>query len=114
MPGMVLLLLALYPLIWIGVHTYIHYQSISTSITNFDYKFSSAIGAVFNHSPHAFIVGGFALLVAIQLIGLGMQALQSKRYFEELFFQGSQKYQAKYKPENDQSEYAKNECFRNL
>lgn len=114
MPGMALLLLALYPLIWICIHTYIHYQNIAVSVTNIDYKFSSAVGTVFDHSPHAFIVGGFALLAGIQLVGLGMQALQSKRYFEELFFQGSQTYSDKFKSENNQCEYEKTDRLRNL
>ena len=36
--------------------------------------------------PHSFIVGGIALLVAIQLISLGLLSLQKKRYFEELYY----------------------------
>ena len=51
----------------------------------FDYRFSDAIAAAFRQAPHAFIVGGISLMVALQLISLGILALQSKRYFEELF-----------------------------
>jgi hypothetical protein len=54
-----------------------------------DYRFSEAVGEAFRLAPHAFIVGGVALLVAIQLISLGLLALQKKRYFVELFYMGS-------------------------
>ena len=36
-----------------------------------------------------FIVGGIALMLSIQLISLGILALQSKNYFEEIFHLGT-------------------------
>ena len=39
--------------------------------------------------PHSFIVGGFSLVIAVQLISLGLLATQTKRYFEELFHLGT-------------------------
>jgi len=59
---------------------------------SFDYRLSEAISAAYSQSPHSFIVGGIALLVAIQLISLGFLAYQKKRYFQELFFLGSSMY----------------------
>ncbi len=47
---------------------------------------------VYHHSPHAFIVGGIALLVSVQLVSLGLLSAQSKRYFEELFHLGTLSY----------------------
>lgn len=51
----------------------------------FDDRFSMAIGEVFRSRPHAFIVGGITLMLAIQVLSLGFISLQNKRYFEETF-----------------------------
>jgi hypothetical protein len=72
-------------LIWTLVNSVRNYQSLAFSNRAFDYKLSDAIGMAFRDSPHAFVVGGFALIVGIQLFNLGLMALQNKRYFEELF-----------------------------
>jgi glycosyltransferase involved in cell wall biosynthesis len=88
-PGLVLILASLYPIIWAFIHTFIHYQNLPPSMQPFDYRFSDAVAGAFRQSPHAFIVGGFSLIVALQLISLGILALQSKRYFEELFHLGT-------------------------
>ena len=97
--GLALLLLALYPITWIFIHTFSHYQNLPPSSAPFDYRFSDAVAAAFNQAPHAFIVGGIAVMVAIQLLSLGVLALQSKRYFEELFHLGTTIFKA-----NNQSE----------
>jgi hypothetical protein len=55
-------------------------------------SFSQAISVSFQISPHSFIVGGIALLAAIQLISLGILSAQNKRYFEELFYLGTSVY----------------------
>ena len=39
--------------------------------------------------PHTFIVGLLSLMLAFQLLGMGMLALQSKKYFEEVFYLGT-------------------------
>jgi glycosyltransferase involved in cell wall biosynthesis len=89
LPGLLVFLLSLYPLGWVVVHSIDKYRSLSQTGLSFDYRLSDAIGAAFRLSPHSFIVGGVALLVAIQLISLGFLAFQQKRYFEELFYLGS-------------------------
>jgi glycosyltransferase involved in cell wall biosynthesis len=89
LPGLLVALLAAYTLGWVGWNVAQRYAELSGS---FDPRFSQAVGDVFDHSPHAFIVGGIALLVAIQLISLGVLSAQSKRYFEELFHLGSLAY----------------------
>jgi glycosyltransferase involved in cell wall biosynthesis len=91
-PGFGLMLLALYPIIWALIHTFSYYKSIAHVDASFDYRISQAFAAAFDQSPHAFIVGGIALMVAIQLISLGFLAYQSKRHFEELFHLGSNIY----------------------
>lgn len=89
LPGFGLLVLSLYPLTWTLIHTISYYKKLTPVKMTIDYRFSEAIGAAFKLSPHSFIVGGIALMVAIQLISLGFLALQKKRYFEELFHLGS-------------------------
>jgi len=89
LPGLLIFLLSLYPLTWTIIHTINKFRALSDVNLPFDYKLSEAIGAAFRLSPHSFIVGGVALLVAIQLISLGFLAFQQKRYFEELFYLGS-------------------------
>jgi len=89
LPGLMVLVVSLYPLFWTVFHTIQKYRDLAGSGLSFDYRLSEAIGYAFRLSPHSFIVGGIALLVAIQLISLGLLALQKKRYFDELFFLGS-------------------------
>jgi hypothetical protein len=89
LPGVTLILLSLYPLIWTFIHSFGYYRSLAATNLSFDYRISEAIAAAFKLSPHAFIVGGFALMIGVQLFSLGALALQKKRYFEELFHLGS-------------------------
>jgi len=85
-PGAVIFALSLYPLTWTVLNTIREYRRIANPALTFDYRLSEAIGTAFRTSPHAFIVGGIALLVAIQLVSLGFLSLQKKRYFEELYY----------------------------
>ena len=88
-PGLLFIMLSFYPLGWTVAHSVDYFQELSsTRLSLFD-RLSDAIGMSFNLSPHAFIVGGFALVIGIQLSNLGLMALQNKRYFEELFFLAS-------------------------
>lgn len=88
-PGLTLMALSLYPLAWVIIHTLQAYRGLAASGFGFDGRLSEAVGQAFKLAPHAFIVGGVALLVSIQLISLGLLALQKKRYFVELFYMGS-------------------------
>lgn len=87
-PGMLLSLLSLYPIGWAFIHSIRYYEALAAGSASIDFQFSDAIGAAFRQSPHAFIVGGFALIVGIQLLSLGLLALQKKRYFDELYSLG--------------------------
>ena len=84
MTGFVLLIVATYIGIWIIINTYSIYPDIPPG-QYFDDRFSNAIAALFTKRPHAFLVGGFTLVVALQFLSTGFLSLQSKRYFEELF-----------------------------
>lgn len=83
--GALLLLIALYVIGWIFYNTMMIMPQLVIEPHFIDDRFSLAIGKVFSSSPHAFVVGGFTLLLAIQFISLGLLSLQSKRYYEELF-----------------------------
>ena len=84
-PGIFLMLLSFYPITWAFIHSAKHFQKLSAAELSFDYRLSDAIGMAFSQSPHSFVIGGFALMIGIQLFSLGVIALQKKRYFEELF-----------------------------
>jgi glycosyltransferase involved in cell wall biosynthesis len=83
--GFILLLISLYIIGWIFINTFQILPTIQIDPEFFDERFSMAVGKVFQHSPHAFYVGGITLVLAIQILSLGFLSLQSKRYFEELF-----------------------------
>lgn len=85
LPGFFVLILSIYPLTWTVIHTITQYQKLAYQGLEFDHHLSGAISEAFKLSPHAFIVGGVALVVAIQLISFGFLALQNKRNFDELF-----------------------------
>jgi glycosyltransferase involved in cell wall biosynthesis len=89
-PGLLLFLLAIYPIAWALIHAISFYGSVAGPGGN--YTFSAAVSEAFRISPHSFIVGGVSLMIAIQLISLGILALQNKRYFEELFHLNSRGY----------------------
>lgn len=88
-PGLLLFVLSLYPLSWTIIHTLRAYARLAAAGASVDYRLSDAIGAAFKIAPHAFVVGGIALLVSIQFISLGLLALQKKRYFVELYYLNS-------------------------
>jgi glycosyltransferase involved in cell wall biosynthesis len=90
-PGLALLLFALYVNTWTVIHFFEQYQTLS-QYTWFFSRASVAVGAAYSQFPHTFIVGGLALMLAIQLISLGILALQSKSYFEEVFHLGTSIY----------------------
>jgi glycosyltransferase involved in cell wall biosynthesis len=89
LPGVILILISLYPIGWALIHAVVHYQSLPPSDLSALDRFSASVAMAFSQSPHSFIVGGITLMIAIQLLSLGFMALQSKRYFEELFHLGS-------------------------
>ena len=90
-PGFGLLLFAFYVNGWMLVHFYNHYQSLGQYSWFFS-RASAAVSAAYKEFPHTFIVGGLASILAIQLISLGILALQSKSYFEEIFHLGTSLY----------------------
>ena len=86
-PGLVLLLFALYVNTWMLIHFLEQYQSLSQH-TWFFSRALAAEGAAYLQSPHTFIVGLLSSMLAVQVLSLGILALQSKSYFEEIFHLG--------------------------
>lgn len=85
-PGVILLLMALYALGWAAWHVISFLPEHSGS---FVWIITEATGDAFGLSPHSFVIGGIALIVAFQLISIGIISAQNKRYFEELWYQGT-------------------------
>lgn len=83
--GVFLLIIALYVIFWIFINTFRVMHDLTLDPQFLDDKFSMAIGMVYKARPHAFFVGGITLILAIQIISLGLLSLQKKRYFEEQF-----------------------------
>jgi glycosyltransferase involved in cell wall biosynthesis len=85
-PGLIVLALSLVSLGWATYHTFRFWASPEID------EFSNAVLAAFQLSPHAFVVGGISLIVAIQLVSLGILSAQNKRYFDEMFHLGTSVY----------------------
>lgn len=81
-PGLAVLAAAAYTLGWVVYRIALHFGDVPGDL---DARLTESIRLAYEAAPYAFVVGGIALLVAIQLISLGTIALQSERYFKELF-----------------------------
>jgi glycosyltransferase involved in cell wall biosynthesis len=84
LPGLLLLLFSIYVNGWVVTHFLSHFQLLS-QYASFFARASAAVSAAYAQSPHTFIVGISSLMLGIQLVGLGILALQNKNYFEEIF-----------------------------
>jgi glycosyltransferase involved in cell wall biosynthesis len=84
LPGLVLLLFSMYVNFWMFIHFFAALATLPPQSRDATEAFALAYA---NH-PHTFIVALLSLMLSLQLIGLGVVALQSKRYFEELYYLG--------------------------
>jgi glycosyltransferase involved in cell wall biosynthesis len=82
LPGLLLLVFSLYVNVWLVIHFLEAFFALSPDVTG---RLSVAVANAYRDFPHTFIVGLFSLTLSIQLISLGLVALQSKTYFEEMF-----------------------------
>ncbi len=85
-PGLILLLVALYSLGWVVWHVVDVYGEPSQFGNS---GVTAAIENAYSEAPHAFLVTGITGVLALQLITLGVIAAQAKRYFEELYHLGT-------------------------
>jgi glycosyltransferase involved in cell wall biosynthesis len=86
LPGLLLLAFAIWTNVWMFVHFFEAWRELGPIEGD---RISAAIAQAYRDFPHTFIVGLLSLMLAIQLIGLGILALQAKNYFEEVFHLGS-------------------------
>ncbi|TKB23966.1 glycosyltransferase family 2 protein [Desulfopila sp. IMCC35006] len=100
LPGLFFAVLSCYSTFWVFAHTIENLPLVHHLGSSFATRFSAAVAQAFQQAPHTFIISGMALMLAIQLISLGILALQGKSYFEELFYLGTDIYKAKRHPNN--------------
>jgi glycosyltransferase involved in cell wall biosynthesis len=86
-PSLIFFVLSLYTNAWALVHCWTNYQKLH-QVTPFP-DVTDAIAHAFAQAPHTFFIGGTTMMIAIQLLSLGVLSLQNKSYFEELFFLGT-------------------------
>ncbi|MBD2544121.1 MULTISPECIES: glycosyltransferase family 2 protein [Planktothricoides] len=72
---------------WVLIHTFTNYQNLPADW--FLDRFSDAVAGAFHQAPHTFIIGGMTLMLAIQLVSLGIISMQTKSNFEEMFYLGT-------------------------
>lgn len=88
MPGFALILLSLYPIGWAFIHTVQFLTSNPENTKTALLPLSQALAFSYNLAPHAIVIGGFGLIIGLQLFCFGILSLQKKRYFDELFHLG--------------------------
>ena len=93
LPGLALLGFSLFACSWAFIHFLEHYQ-LTTQYPDFGRRASAAMAAAFAQAPHTFVIGGIAGMLAVQFVSLGILALQSKSYFEEIFHLGTTVYKS--------------------
>lgn len=86
MPGLVLLLFSFYVNAWMVVHFFTELVALPADLPGS--RASAAVAEAYQKHPHTFIVGLLSLMLSVQLVGLGVLALQAKKYFEEVFYLG--------------------------
>ena len=92
-PGLGLLVFSLFASAWAFIHFLEHYAVLHHHQT-FGLRASAALAAAFTQAPHTFVIGGISGMLGIQLMSLGILALQSKSYFEEVFHLGTTIYKS--------------------
>jgi glycosyltransferase involved in cell wall biosynthesis len=85
LPGAAMLLFSMYCNAWMFIHFFRQYDRLRQYDWFMD-RASFAVAAAYEQFPHTFTVGLLSLMLAIQLIGLGIMAMQNKKYFDEIFY----------------------------
>jgi glycosyltransferase involved in cell wall biosynthesis len=92
MPGLALFLFSMFSTGWALIHSYDQFRLLASQYPEFGRRASASVAAAFVLAPHTFILGGITGMLSVQLISLGILALQSKSYFEEIFHLGTTVY----------------------
>jgi glycosyltransferase involved in cell wall biosynthesis len=85
LPGVALMIFASYTIVWMFIHFFRQFRLLTQYTWVLD-RASFALAEAYAKFPHTFIVGLLSLMLAIQLLGLGILAMQNKKYFEEIFY----------------------------
>ncbi len=86
-PGLLVLILAIYSNVWMFIH--IHEEYAKLQGFSFLSGITEAFKIAYNIQPHTFLISFLSSMLSIQLISTGLQSLQAKYYFEELFSLGT-------------------------
>jgi len=89
LPGALLIFFALYPTTWMFAHFFHFFFGEFANLGWLPSRASQSVAAAFELAPHTFFIAGIAWMLGIQLVSLGILALQSKSYFEEIYHLGS-------------------------
>ena len=90
-PGALVLMFALYAMVWFLLHFLTAYKA-NVQYSGFFQRCTESVELAYVDNSHTFVVGGVALILAVQLISLGILSMQNKRYFEEVFYLGTSIY----------------------
>jgi len=88
LPSLVFLGLGLYSASWAVIHSWTAYQEMVVTATSL-LDPTIAVATAYQQAPHTFIISGVLLMLGVQLFSLAVLAVQSKYYFEELFYLGT-------------------------
>ncbi|MEM7698399.1 MAG: glycosyltransferase family 2 protein [Verrucomicrobiota bacterium] len=91
-PGLLMLLIAMVCTVIALAHIPTHFDPTVTGSFLDQLKF--AIDSAYDAHGYAFVGTGILLILAVQLLTLGVMSMQSKRYFEELFHLGTTVYRS--------------------
>ena len=87
LPSLIFFGISVYANGWAFIHTLNNYNQLAQTQSNPD--ITVAVARAFAQAPHTFFIGGMMLMLAIQLFSLGVVSVQSKNYFEEMFYLNS-------------------------
>ena len=87
-PGLAMAAFSAYVNFWLFVHYFEALDELGKAGSSATW--SGAFALAYQHYPNTFVFGVLTAMLAVQLVGLGILALQNKQYFDELFDLGSQ------------------------
>jgi len=87
LPGLLLLAFSGWVNTWMIIHFFEALKDVPPDVATD--SVSWAVASAYRDYPHTFIVGLLSLMLSVQLISLGILALQSKSYFEEVYYLGT-------------------------
>ncbi len=94
-PGLAIAVFSIYVNYWMFVHFFDALAEMRAVSDNVGW--TEAFAVAYKNHPHTFIFGLLTATLAVQLVGLGILAVQSKQYFDELFDLGSRAQRASHR-----------------